>query len=411
MSTRSSLVGLAAVELCITVGAAGCRSSTAPSTPVPATFAPEVLEPTPEGSTIDLGRWQPEVVSPRRPSTVVEPALLERCGSPDGALQAVAAKLAEGNSKRSALDMPALEFELRVAGAPYVWPHVWTVASKELRPDDVSARFERWLATFAEGGDRRCGLARDRDAEGRDRIVAVVVDALADLSSFPSSSSVGRWLDLEARLLGETSDASVVLLGPRGRPTLLPSSLSNGLVKARFAPSQPGRWLVQVVAHTDSGPRPVARAVVYVDASPPQQFVNDPVPGEDSNDGEAPPDVAFARMLNAARASEGLPRLPRSAALDAVARAHAEAMRATGQLGHDVGNGNVLTRLDDAGVAFDTAGENVARAGSVQRAHRVLWESPSHRDTLLFDRYDALGVGIATEGNGTVWVCAIFARL
>ena len=85
-------------------------------------------------------------------------------------------------------------------------------------------------------------------------------------------------------------------------------------------------------------------------------------------------------------------------------------MLATGKLGHDVGNGNVRRRLDRAGIVVVTGGENVARAGSIERAHRVLWESPSHRETLLYERYDALGLGVATEDDGTVWVCEVFAR-
>jgi uncharacterized protein YkwD len=221
---------------------------------------------------------------------------------------------------------------------------------------------------------------------------------------------VGRWLEVEARLLVPAGPTSVVLLGPHGRPRTVPSSRSGSVIKSSFAPSEPGRWLVQVVGQTREGPRPMACAIVHVDSSPPQTYVSLPVPGETSAPATDSPDRALARMLNAARASEGLARLPRMPELDRVAQAHAESMRAAARLGHDVGDGTVSTRLARAGVVVSTAGENVARAGNVQRAHRVLWESPSHRDTLLYDRYDAVGVGVASDSNGMVWVCEVFAR-
>ncbi len=391
--------------------ATGCQAGTRahPELVEPHDFAPPPDAEAAPREPVDLGRWQGEIRSPRQPETIAEPALAARCGLPDAALQAVADQMARGD-RDAALDMPALEFELRVAGAPYVWPHVWTVASTALEPEDVARRFDHWLASFADGGDRRCGLARHRDESGRDRIVAVVADALADLSPLPSHSSVGRWLELKARLVAPVSDASVLLLAPRGRPHTVLSQRADNVVTARFAPSEPGRWLVQVVARTESGPRPVASAVIHVDAAPPQQYVSAPVPGETAARPTDPADVALARMINAARASEGTTRLTRSNALDAVAQAHAESMVTAGRLGHDVGRGNVLTRLASAGVTVDAAGENVARAGSVERAHRVLWESPSHRDTLLYDRYDALGVGVAEAEDGAVWVCSVFAR-
>jgi uncharacterized protein YkwD len=53
-------------------------------------------------------------------------------------------------------------------------------------------------------------------------------------------------------------------------------------------------------------------------------------------------------------------------------------------------------------------GENVAHALTLERAHRVLWASPSHRGNLLDRRFRDLGVGVARDSDGSVWVCQLF---
>jgi uncharacterized protein YkwD len=114
-------------------------------------------------------------------------------------------------------------------------------------------------------------------------------------------------------------------------------------------------------------------------------------------------------MIAAARASEGLASLRPSRALDRVARAHAERMLRASELGHDVGDGDVRRRLGDAGIEAAEVGENVAHAATLALAHRALWASPSHRDNILGRRYAKVGVGVAHDPDGTVWVTELFA--
>ena len=67
-------------------------------------------------------------------------------------------------------------------------------------------------------------------------------------------------------------------------------------------------------------------------------------------------------------------------------------------------------RLSASGIETLAYGENVARAASAGRGHRVIWASPSHRGNLLEPRYRAVGVGTARGPDG-VWVCEVFAEL
>jgi uncharacterized protein YkwD len=41
-------------------------------------------------------------------------------------------------------------------------------------------------------------------------------------------------------------------------------------------------------------------------------------------------------------------------------------------------------------------------------AQRALWASPSHRENLLFPSFDLVGIGVAPDPDGTLWVCQVF---
>ena len=146
---------------------------------------------------------------------------------------------------------------------------------------------------------------------------------------------------------------------------------------------------------------------MHVGVSPPATYRASEAPGDRA--GEDAPDAlaAIERMINSARASEGLGALRRDRELDGLAEAHAAAMAKARLLGHDTGEGDPAVRA--AGIGVRIVAENVAHAASLPRAHRALWASPSHRDNILFERFDAVGVGVVRDTDGSFWVCELFA--
>ncbi len=84
-------------------------------------------------------------------------------------------------------------------------------------------------------------------------------------------------------------------------------------------------------------------------------------------------------------------------------------MRRARKTAHDAGDGDLNQRLEQQGLQLE-AGENVAHAGNAALAERALWASPSHRENLLFARFDSVGIGVAHDPDGTLWVCQVFAR-
>lgn len=61
--------------------------------------------------------------------------------------------------------------------------------------------------------------------------------------------------------------------------------------------------------------------------------------------------------------------------------------------GKDVGD-----RLIEAGIYFNYAGENLALAPDINRAHQGLMDSPGHRRNILDPAFGKIGIGVIDGG-------------
>lgn len=359
--------------------------------------------------------WARETRSPRiaKPDASLQ-EFQRKCGLPDTALEAVADRLARDLSFGSRPDdLDRLAFALRASGSPYVWPRAWSlvVPAGETNADVLTSHLQRWLSSFDDGGQRRCGLSR---VKGQTEITyaAVASDVVADLvTPLPTRVRTGQWLDLQVQLLREASESKVILEGTRDEPQAVPASIVDNQVRARFPIPGPGPWLIQVLATMDTGPRPVVEAQVFADQEPPKELEFLPAPGESGKGPAADLAGSLFLMLNAARLEEGRKTLSRDARLDQLATQHAMAMLAAGHIGHDVGDGSPKARLENAGIFAALAGENVAHAADVVRTHRALWASPSHRSNILHRGFRNVGLAVIRAPDSTVWACELFAAL
>jgi uncharacterized protein YkwD len=323
----------------------------------------------------------------------------------------VAERFARRQSRGEALrDEGEIRFALRAEGSPYVWPRLWTLQGTELLAPASVQRLDAWLSRFGNGGERRCGVAFVE--RGEQSVLSVVAtDARADLRPLVVRQRAGAWIDVEAQLLVEASEAKLVVLGPNGAPYAVPTSFDGRNARARFRADRPGAFLIQLLASMAGGPMPVLEATVYADVDPPRSFFGEPAPGEPAEPlaADADPAGALFEMINRARASEQLTPLSRDAQLDAIAQHHAEAMRRLKRIVHDAGEGDPHRRVEAAQLDVLSTGENVANALDVRLAHRILWASPSHRENLLEARFDRVGIGTAPDDDGSVYVCELFA--
>lgn len=114
-------------------------------------------------------------------------------------------------------------------------------------------------------------------------------------------------------------------------------------------------------------------------------------------------------LVNQARAAHGLKPLSADAQATEVARAHSRDMLASGYFSHVSPQGQTpFDRLRQAGVRYRTAGENLALAPNVVRAHEGLMDSPGHRANILRPAFGRLGIGIVDGGRHGLMVTQKF---
>jgi uncharacterized protein YkwD len=182
---------------------------------------------------------------------------------------------------------------------------------------------------------------------------------------------------------------------------------------------------VELLGDGPSGPVVVANFPLYVD-------VDEPLPqGEASpaldagtstvDDPGGPMTAASveARMLDLLNldrvAAQRKPVAP-DTKLATAARAHSEDMVTHAFFGHvSPTTGTTEDRLRRAHLLFRQVGEDVARAGSAEEAHRGLMQSPAHRESMLDRDFTHVGIGavVGTQdgaGRPDVTVTLEFAR-
>ena len=110
--------------------------------------------------------------------------------------------------------------------------------------------------------------------------------------------------------------------------------------------------------------------------------------------------------VNATRIAAGLPPLLSDPNLASVARAYAHDMAARRYFGHRNPEGqSVGDRLENAGVPYQYAGENIAFVQNENEAMEGFLNSRKHKANILSSKYTRIGVGvIVTDGYGAVYV-------
>jgi uncharacterized protein YkwD len=130
-----------------------------------------------------------------------------------------------------------------------------------------------------------------------------------------------------------------------------------------------------------------------------------------TGDVEVRPDleVEMLKLLNQERKKRGLAPLRQDVTLTAVARAHSADMFKRGYFSHSTPNGvDPFQRLRQAKVRYLFAGENLALAPTLSRAHTGLMNSPGHRANILHTAYGKVGIGILKAGKHGLMVTQVF---
>lgn len=111
----------------------------------------------------------------------------------------------------------------------------------------------------------------------------------------------------------------------------------------------------------------------------------------------------FVARINGLRTAHGLGQLSIDARLTTVARVWSASMAARNVLEH-----NQLLPYQVSG--WTKLGENVGDGATVEQLEQAFEASPPHYEHLVDPRYTRIGVGVAFDGNGRMWVTQLFMR-
>lgn len=133
--------------------------------------------------------------------------------------------------------------------------------------------------------------------------------------------------------------------------------------------------------------------------------------GSGSNSGggsDTTPDGIEAQVLalvNKERAAAGCGPVTANAKLTKAADDYSDVMAASGVMSHTGPDGSTMTsRVEAAGYAWSTLGENIARGQADAEAVMDAWmNSPGHRANILNCSFDELGVGVHMGDGGPWW--------
>lgn len=140
-------------------------------------------------------------------------------------------------------------------------------------------------------------------------------------------------------------------------------------------------------------------------------------PSQEEVSGLTQQEADILKLVNEERERAGRNPLQFSARLAVVARGHSYDMAMRRYLAHGSPEGTGPSeRLTGVGISYQAAGENIymddARdpAGLAARAIQGWLKSATHRETMLSDKFEETGVGVARASDGSLYVTQDFVR-
>lgn len=118
-------------------------------------------------------------------------------------------------------------------------------------------------------------------------------------------------------------------------------------------------------------------------------------------DGKPDPEAEkeMLKLVNIEREKQGLEPVEYNSALEDVARAHSKDMFARGYFSHYTPEGaSPFDRMEEYGITYGYAGENLALAPTTSLAMQGLMNSPGHRANILSPNFTKLGIGVIDGG-------------
>ncbi|ADL06835.1 CAP domain-containing protein [Thermosediminibacter oceani] len=204
----------------------------------------------------------------------------------------------------------------------------------------------------------------------------IVLTLLAALVLLPGVASAAGWITVNLNYNGKVQTFRIPIEG-----------LEGGTYKCNITiPKLPGQTLSKPAPQPAPQPKP------------------QPAPGDDKPitppvKGLTADEQQMLNLVNAERVKAGLKPLEIDMRLVDISRKKSKDMIENNYFGHTSPTyGTPFDALKAAGISYRYAGENIAGAPTVQRAHEGLMNSPGHRANILNPNYNRIGIGIVDGG-------------
>ncbi len=117
-------------------------------------------------------------------------------------------------------------------------------------------------------------------------------------------------------------------------------------------------------------------------------------------------------LVNQERISKGLPALQTNDVLSKLARLKSQDMIDKDYFDHQSPTyGLPSAMIDSFGISYSLVGENIAYGQTTAQMVMDAWmNSPSHRENILKEEYQEIGVGLAKDSSGTLYWTQMFIR-
>lgn len=125
----------------------------------------------------------------------------------------------------------------------------------------------------------------------------------------------------------------------------------------------------------------------------------------------------FVELANQERAKLGLGTLEIDPMLTAIARQHSTEMRDKDYFNHESPTAGIRTPMDRYRMVVELGPKEYACVGEnlyyssvmdIQRGHDAFMNSPTHRENVVFPRFNKIGVGIVKSDRGEFWVTQMY---
>lgn len=119
--------------------------------------------------------------------------------------------------------------------------------------------------------------------------------------------------------------------------------------------------------------------------------------------------TTILNLTNQNRGNEGLPSLSIDSELNAVAQSHAKDMAIRDYFDHTNPDGDdPFDRMQDAGIEYQTAGENIAYNFSAEEVVVAWMNSSGHRANILNESFNKIGIGVYEKNEYSYYYVQVF---